>query len=374
MSARDLIVFGEDWGSHPSSTQHIVSHLAANRRVLWVNSLGLRRPKLSLRDIARAGAKLKSAFSARPAAKTPDRSHMRIVNPLAVSWPGSRLAGEVNRRILGRKLRAAIKEAGLVKPVLWTSLPTALPLVGELDESALVYYCGDDFSALAGVDHEPVTRMERTLATRADLIIAASEPLADRFRGKPTLLAPHGVDFDLFTTPAPRAPDLPDAPLIAGFYGALADWIDIEALAQAAHALPHWEFVFIGPVQTDVSRLREAANVRLLGPRPHAQLPSYSQHWTVSMLPFRDNAQIHACNPLKLREYLAAGSPVVSARFPAMAPYADCIRVYESGGELAAALTDAAQDQSRNGVRRARVALESWSARAASISAALEQV
>jgi len=45
MSTRDLIVFGEDWGSHPSSTQHIVSHLAANRRVLWVNSLGLRRPK-----------------------------------------------------------------------------------------------------------------------------------------------------------------------------------------------------------------------------------------------------------------------------------------------------------------------------------------
>ena len=66
MPTRDLIVFGEDWGGHPSSTQHIVSHLAADRRVLWVNSLGLRRPRLSWRDLSRAGAKLKSAFCARP--------------------------------------------------------------------------------------------------------------------------------------------------------------------------------------------------------------------------------------------------------------------------------------------------------------------
>lgn len=374
MTTRDLIVFGEDWGGHPSSTQHIVSHLAADRRVLWVNSLGLRRPRLSWRDLGRAGAKLKSALRTTPAAKEPARSDMRVVNPLAVSWPGSRLANAVNRRLVGRKLRAAIREAGLVEPVLWASLPTALPLVGELGESAVVYYCGDDFSALAGVDHEPVTRMESKLATRADLIIAASEPLADRFRGRPTLLAPHGVDHDLFATPAPRAHDLPRSSRIAGFYGALADWIDVEALALAAQALPQWEFVFVGPVQTDASLLRGAPNVHLLGPRAHAQLPSYAQHWTVSMLPFCDNAQIQACNPLKLREYLAAGSPVASSRFPAMALYADCITVYESGADLASALQRAAQDQGRNALRRARVAHESWAARAASISAALEHV
>lgn len=369
---RDLVVFGEDWGGHPSSTQHIVSHLAADRRVVWVNSLGLRRPRLNARDVARAAAKLRSAVGPRPAvAKTPAPTNMRIVDPLAISWPGNPVADVINRRLVGARLRNAISDAGLREPVLWASLPTAAPLVGAIGESAVVYYCGDDFAALAGVDHSPVSRMERNLADRADLVIAASEPLANRFAHRPSLLAPHGVDFELFSTPAPRAIDLPEGP-VAGFYGALADWIDVAAITEAARRLPHWRFVFVGPVHTDVSMLAAAPNVTLLGPRPHGSLPSYSQHWTVSMLPFRDNAQIRACNPLKLREYLAAGSPVVSSRFPAMAAYADCISVYGDETSLASAIQRAARDGSRNDVRRARVADDSWSACAAGISAALE--
>ena len=53
----DLVVFGEDWGRHPSSTQHLVSRLAAERKTVWVNSLGLRRPRLSWPDLQRLAAK-----------------------------------------------------------------------------------------------------------------------------------------------------------------------------------------------------------------------------------------------------------------------------------------------------------------------------
>ena len=30
----DLVVFGEDWGAHPSSTQHLVRRLIGDRRFL----------------------------------------------------------------------------------------------------------------------------------------------------------------------------------------------------------------------------------------------------------------------------------------------------------------------------------------------------
>ena len=58
MQTHDLIVFGEDWGAHPSSTQHLIRQFLGSRKVIWVNSLGLRTPKLNLEDGRRAMRKL----------------------------------------------------------------------------------------------------------------------------------------------------------------------------------------------------------------------------------------------------------------------------------------------------------------------------
>jgi len=377
MSAPGLVVFGEDWGAHPSSTQHIVARLAAERDVVWINSIGLRRPRLDARDMKRAAAKL--LRMARPARVPPQTTQarpprLRTLDPRAAPWPGNRLAALFNRKIVGAQTRAAMAHMGLARPILWASLPSAIEIVDAVPHRALVYYCGDDFSGLAGVDHEPVMALEARLAARADLILAASAPLAARFPPAKTLLAPHGVDYDLFATPAPRAQDLPQRPqggALAGFYGALADWIDVDMLTQAASALPHWTFVFIGPVQTQAAGLARLPNVRLLGPRPHADLPSYAQHWDVSLLPFRDNAQIRACDPLKLREYLAAGPPIAATDFPALRPYADLLHIAPAPQDFQNTLLRAVKDHARNETRRARVREESWDARAHAIARAL---
>lgn len=374
----DLVVFGEDWGAHPSSTQHIVSRLALDRRVLWINSIGLRRPRLHARDMVRITNKLAAmtGIAKQPASgqteHRPDK--LEVLSPRAVCWPGSKLAANINKMILGGQLRKAQARNALTNPVIWTSLPTAIDVVDEMNSRALVYYCGDDFSALAGVDHEPVARMEEKLAAQADLIIAASDVLAARFPACKTLLTPHGVDYQLFSAPAPRASDLPIGRPIAGFYGALADWIDVGMIARAARSLPDWDFVLIGPVQTDVSALTQLPNVRLLGPRAHSTLPSYSQHWTISMLPFHDNAQIQACNPLKLREYLAAGAPIVATQFAALTPYSDLVRIVTQRDSFANDLLEASKDIAHNDARRLRVRNESWDARARDVAAALARL
>ena len=373
-----LVVFGEDWGRHPSSTQHLVRRLAQDRAVLWVNSIGMRRPRLTVRDLKRAAGKVLGGPHRRsdaghpkaPAQPVPE--NLTVVSPIAVPWPGSCVAATVNKVLFARQLLPQISQRGIERPILWTSLPTALPAVGQLGERAVVYYCGDDFGALAGVDHAPVLEMEAALVAKADLILAASETLAARFpRGK-TLLVPHGADVALFSTPVPRAPDLPDGRLVAGFYGSLADWVDVELLAFAAHALPGWKFVFIGAIETDVSLLGALSNVTFLGPRAHHELPGYAQHWQASLLPFRDCAQIRACNPLKLREYLAAGREIVSTPFPALAPYRDLISIAGDREAFVGALVACADNPDRAEARRARVRPETWEARAAEVATALE--
>ncbi|MFA0709400.1 glycosyltransferase family 1 protein, partial [Vibrio sp. 10N.222.48.A3] len=83
--------------------------------------------------------------------------------------------------------------------------------------------------------------------------------------------------------------------------------------------------------------------VHYLGPRPHYTLPSYSQHWDVSLLPFVDNEQIRACSPLKLMEYLAAGTPIITTQFPALKPYQEHVTTVGSVNQMIWALDHARQ-------------------------------
>lgn len=369
----DLLVFGEDWGSHPSSTQHLVRHLQTDHDVLWVNSLGLRRPRLSMQDLQRAWRKSVRMFSppidSRPsqALQTHQQPSPRVIHPRAVSWPGNQLVRHLNQHLLTKHLgpmTAASKQA----PLLWTSLPTAVDLVGHMNERGCIYYCGDDFSALDGVDHAPVTEMETELAAKSDLIITVNEQLATKFPAEKTRILPHGVDTDLFGTPAPRARDLPDGP-VAGFYGAIAAWFDQPLMIELARLMPHWTFLLIGPAKTDIRALCAEPNIVWLGPRAHAALPTYSQHWTAGLLPFRNNAQIAACNPLKLREYLAAGSAVVTTEFPALDGYRNHIQTGHNAEQFAEHLENilhmprVKQTQQRI-LRQDRVEHESWAHRA----------
>ena len=367
----DMLVFAEDWGRHPSSTQHLIRQLLPEQQILWVNSIGLRSPRLCQRDLKRSWSKLRSMI------KQPDTCNQissnkdlapQLIDPCTIPLHGNQLVRRLNQMILTKRLSPLLKADHHDAPLLWTSLPSAVDMVGKLGERAAIYYCGDDFSALDGVDHAPIKKMEQELADKCQLIITSSVQLAEKFAPEKTYLLPHGVDYELFSLPQNRAQDLPSAGPVAGFYGAIAGWFDQHLFIQIAQRLPHWTFILIGPAHVDISQMQAIDNIKWLGPKPHAQLPSYSQHWNVGLLPFIDNAQIRACNPLKLREYLAAGSPVVSTNFPALDDYRDLITVADDADSFAHALENSYckmdHQQFARKQRQLRVKNEGWSSRA----------
>ena len=69
-----------------------------------------------------------------------------------------------------------------------------------------------------------------------------------------------------------------------------------------------------------MARLRALPNVHFLGRKPYAALPGYCKAFDVALLPFIKNELTENANPLKLREYLAAGLPVVSTDIPEARP------------------------------------------------------
>lgn len=380
----DLIVFAEDWGSLPSSTQHLIKQLAKTRKVVWINSIGLRQPTFTFRDFKRIWHKCNPSKIANKKNKVPqydnhpsaENNNFHIVNPRTLPAPRSRLARFIAKKLLLSQLKPILKKAKLHSPVLWTSLPTAVDFAGTLNESAFVYYCGDDFSGLAGVDHDTVAKREVELCNKAQLIMASSQKLVDSFPSEKTQLLTHGVDYALFSTPTYRAIDLPnDGRNIAGFYGSISAWLDIQLLVDTIKKMPHWHFVFIGNAVIDISPLTALDNVIFLGSRDHSKLPSYSQHWTASMLPFIDNAQINACNPLKLTEYLAAGRPIISTSFPAIDAYKGIVQVANNSNAMVEALTNAEHLQALpyfSEALRSQVSDKSWESRAQQVSDWLE--
>ncbi|PSW11958.1 glycosyltransferase family 1 protein [Photobacterium rosenbergii] len=368
----EFLVFGEDWGRHPSSSQHLLQEIGEHYEVHWVNSIGLRQPSLNFKDLLRIGEKLMAAgkadTSCQPAQESPEATSMTkptsIIKPLV--WPMAQhpLARQLNSLLLKRQVSAKHSQR-----VVWAALPSAVDYLDICDSDLVIYYCGDDFSALAGVDHQLAADAERRLVARADIIFACSHALHAKFPADKTVLLPHGVHLSQFanatTCPVDIAPDKPSI----GFYGSLNNWLDQSLIVRLAKARPNINFYFIGREDSDIASLRQHPNITLLPAKPHHQLPQYLQHWTMAILPFVDNEQIRACNPLKMREYLAAGCPVISSPFPATAPYRDLITTASSEAEWLATIDHYCQwtpQQRSNHAELAYLAVsnESWSFRA----------
>jgi glycosyltransferase involved in cell wall biosynthesis len=341
-----IVVFAEDWGQHPSSTQHLIKCLLADRQIVWVNSLGLRRPRLTLRDGQRLLSKLRALFKSKKTSPSIEKNQPLLINPLAIPWPGNALCRIINKFLLSKQINQVLRQLNIEKPLLWLSLPTAVDMIGVFNESASIYYCGDNFSALAGVDHDAVEKLEQELINKADLILTASSALCDKFSPIKSVCLPHGVDAEHFAKAQSRPLDLPSDKPIAGFYGSISEWIDIDLIYDTAKRLKHWNFIFIGPVQTNIKKLQSLDNIFFLGVKAHHQLPAYVQHWQVSLLPFIDNEQIRACNPLKLREYLAVGTPIVTTDFPALDGYRHLIQVVNGSIDFSNAILSSLTEKS----------------------------
>src|SRR4029450_8258323 len=133
------------------------------------------------------------------------------------------------------------------------------------------------------------------------------------------VFAPHGVDVELFGKAQDPATEIPAAarnlqkPVI-GYFGSIHEWIDVELIEWLARARPEWTFLLTGHAAVDVAALRALSNVQLIGAQPYHSLPAWAKAFDVAIIPYRMNRQVENANPLKLREYLACGKPVVSVR------------------------------------------------------------
>ena len=187
----------------------------------------------------------------------------------------------------------------------------------------------DDFVAgadLMGLSAKWLKRLERRSLRRADVVVAVTDGLADKWRalGADPRVLRNGCEpvpkSDLRTYPcadpsntAPRRP-------VAGLVGQFSARINLDVLERLATS--EVELLLVGPVDPGWERERfrlliERDSVHYVGPVPAEVVPQYLAQMDVGLTPYVNSQFNRASFPLKTMEYLGAGIPVVTSRLPA---------------------------------------------------------
>lgn len=361
-----IVYFGNDWSAeNRTSSHHIARRLGARVPLLYVEVPGLRAPKASGRDLRKLARKLART------AELPRRIGPTMWQMTMPQWPFRRMpgAGALNHRLGAMLVRRALRRLDLRRTVSWFTVPHAAPVAGTLGERMIVYYCTDRYAAFPDVDPASVQALNDDLARRAGLVFVSSPTLLEPMLeiNPRTVHSPHGVDVELFARAGDPAfacaPELERLrhPVI-GFYGLIEAWIDLDLIAHLARRRPHWTIVMVGRLAVDPEAVSALENVRLFPPVPYEELPRWARAFDVCVLPYRRNQQVLNANPLKLREYLATGKPVVSVSTPEVDKFSGPVRIASSYDAFLAAVEDALErdGETERAARRAAVAGASW--------------
>ncbi len=365
LAARTPVIYVEPAASFASLARHPLRELSGGR-ARWSRAIGGHADQLA------PGVHVVTPLAAVPA------HHRGLLAAGGLQEAEERFA----RRSVEERIRDAIAALGLRSTALWVSEPTALDGLDAFAHT-LVYDCVDRWTDFPGpvTDgswRERVVRDEEALLSAADVVFCSAEGLyaskADVARGKVSMLR-NAADVAHFT-PAGRARPSDIARLpgpLVGYIGAIAEWVDLELIRDAARLRPGWSFVLVGPAfsgaisgdSSALALLDGVPNVHLTGPRPYHEVPAYLEAFDVAVIPFKLNGLTEDTNPIKLYEYLAAGKPVVSTPLPE-ASTVDGVLIADTAEAYVAQVQTALADGDPDAVARrcATAACNSWEVRA----------
>ena len=386
ISGFSFICFGgEDWWyHHPHSKNHLMRRFArAGNKVIFVNSISMGMASVKSKDLVpRIARKLKSYAKL---ARTTEEG-ITVVSPVVVPFFGSRAATVANRKLLVSQISRLAQRRGLVNPILWIAIPTAVEVVGRLNESLVIYHVSDKYDANT-MDHATDPALIRKLHERAieaaDIVFYSSRKLLNEAKSglEKSHLLEQAVDFDHWAQIGSDAIALAESiqkiprPRI-GYFGAIEPWlIDQDLIKKTSRERPDWHWVFIGNKSRGLG-IEDLPNVHFLPPVPYEDLPRYAAGFDVCVLPWdMEVAFTSYGSAIKVREYLATGKPVVISPLPEYESLKDVLRIARNRDDFIRLIEDALQETGTEMARARQAAVRegTWDARAEWVSDFIER-
>lgn len=331
----DIILFSTaDW-DNPfwTNKQHMAKTFEENgHRVIYIDSLGLRKPTATNKDFSRILKRFKSLIL--------PYSHVSNqiwrVSPFILPFHNNKTVSFFNKWFLFLVVRFLSYSLNFNKVVVWTYSPVTDDIVDLFNKRLLIYHCVDDLRASPGIDAQMIERRENNLVKKSNFVFTTSQALYDRllpFNDK-TYYLNNVCDYKHFSKASIEKFEEPTdligikKPKIL-FIGALSSYkIDFELIAYVAQSKPDWEWILIGEIGegeplTNIDLLKNLENIHFLGPKNYSELPKYLQYSDVAVIPARINQYTDSMFPMKFFEYLSAGKQVVSTDLISLHGYLD---------------------------------------------------
>ncbi|MEW5801272.1 MAG: glycosyltransferase [bacterium] len=375
VEGKNIIAFSKEWENDWTSNHHVLTTLARKNTILWINSIGMRSPGLSSgKDWQRIIKKI--FFWLRGPKQV--RRNLYVFTPLV--WPFSRPFAfrRSSFTFLTLQLRFLTLVLRMRPFQVWSFLPAAEPLVGRLGEQRSVYYCTDNWRLFAYLkdQHIKISALEEKLLKKVDVVFASSRFLCHEKKkiNARTHLVTHGVN-DIFlkymeSSPAPSDLQGIRHPVL-GFYGWLRDTIDQRLLFELAQVYQDCSVVLIGKTSGNFERLRALSNIHFLGQKPYTELPRYAARFDVALIPYRMSPELmRATNPIKLKEYLALGLPLVTTDLPEAHPYEKACWIAKNNRDFILSVEKALgpEGKRRGALGKSMVMNETWEDKVEAIS------
>ncbi len=372
MADREQIVcFGgyDYWYSNPGSPVQLMEAAhRAGHEVLWVNSIGMNMPRMRKSGFwRRVGLKLRS-WSRWLKAAHPD---FHVLSPIILPLFGHPALERMNERWLAFQVRLAYRILGLKKPMVMVCLPSFAEVATALPNEGLIYYLTDKFESYRDLKaHDSMMARDLLLKEKSDLLLCSSRKIQEdlaQFDGKVKYF-PHAVDSSRYdealASSAPEPADLAAIPHPRiGYFGSLTNANNLDLIEYCAKEDPRLQFVLIGRVMGDYCQVEKLPNVHLLGMKDYDEIPLYGKHFDAGIMTWRLTEWIRYCSPIKTKEYLALGLPVVSVPIAEHdKEFNGFVETADGGPAFLAAIQRALASDSdeKRAARRERVKGESW--------------
>lgn len=332
---KKIIVFGEDFARHPHSLEHLLRPLFLTNQFIWVETIGLRSPRLSFYDLKKMTLKIFRWLSTdkKISSVTQKPNTVHIVTPLMVPYNQFSIIRRLNQFLVLRAVRKKMIELNFQADYTITSLPNSCDYVGHFNEQKIVYVCVDEYSLWPGFNFKMISEMEKKLLQKADFVFATSTQLAQTKSNHKTetILLTHGVDFEHFKLPQKTKSS---ETIKICYFGLFDERTDQSILQYVAEHLKNSEIYIIGPVACNISQLTPYQNIIFTGAIEYTELPEKISDMDAFILPYKKNELSKNMNPLKLKEYLSTGRPVISTSIAEVEKLKDYLFIADTGKDF----------------------------------------